>query len=265
MTENIQAYKTARVGAYSLEYRADLEPDKILAALAEPGTVLKMASRTVTRRVGDWVVKSPRPSLASMFRHTFMPAQSRRPWAAAVFLHENAVPIPEPVAFARRTFCGVVISVAVVSRYLDGCRNVEHYAKELLRRDRADLGPFLLRIADAVSRLTATGAYHSDLSGKNIFTANGSDFYFIDLDAVHLQTLYTEDLRFKNHVQLYDSFCDFADDSLLAPFLSRMLPDQYRVREWAPRVKEAQQKRRAAQIEIWKKQGKWPRSDEESP
>ena len=87
-------------------------------------------------------------------------------------------------------------------------------------------------------------AFHADLSGKNIFTKDGSKFYFIDLDGVVLSAHYTEELLLKNHIQLYDSFCDFCDHNTLARFHARMLPETEHLETWMRRVVEGQRARR---------------------
>ncbi len=138
-------------------------------------------------------------------------------------------------------------AAAYVCEYLDGWVDVEQYAREMLRGGASSdaIPPYLENIADAVNKLTAAGAYHSDLSGKNIFTASGEAISFIDLDDVRLDTPYTQSLRFRNHVQLFDSFCDVWGRDLLGPFIERMLPSGCNAELWHKRLAEAQRVRRA--------------------
>jgi hypothetical protein len=164
------------------------------------------------------------------------------------------------MAYIERSAFGIIWFNATISERLAGFRNVERYAAEELDvdRDPDHIRHFLGSLAASVNALGAAGAYHSDLSGKNIFTNDGKTFYFIDLDAVYLHTACGDRLRLLNHVQLYDSFCDQFPDALLGPFIEKMIPDENRPGNWLGRVRAAQQKRRAITEAKWRKQGRLP-------
>lgn len=203
----------------------------------------------MTRRVGPWVVKASRAQGGlGVLKRTLQRARYRGAWAASHFLARRGVCVPQPHAFVEEGRFGVIVGNALVTEYLDGCRNVEHYAAGLAASSD-EVAQFLGRLADAVNGLIATGAYHTDLSGKNIFTCDGETFYFIDLDGVVLDLVPTDGQRMKGHVQLYDSFCDLWGADLLDPFIGRMHPDASDQAAWLHAVHEGQRARRAEHMQ----------------
>jgi serine/threonine-protein kinase RIO1 len=251
------AIRAERAGGWLVYYRADCSLDRIFAAAASPGEVLKQSSKTRTRRVGEWVVKESRFNCGrGLLKHTFRRERYRRAWRAALFLHAHGISVPAPVALIERSAGPVVLGNVFITEYLDGHHNVEDYARGLLGARQGDVDVFLAGIAEAVNALCASGAYHADLSGKNIYTKDGSRFWFIDLDEVVLNRPYTDKQRLENHAQLYDSFCDIWDSDVLEPFIVRMLPACYDAQAWLSRVRRAQKQRRDRQIAIWRRQGK---------
>lgn len=224
----------------------DVRVEAVWDALTRPGEVLKESKKGRVRRVGDWVIKESRDR-AGILKYALRKSRYRRAWAAAHYLRRHGVLVPEPVAFVEHGLPGLPVSNTMVSVYLEGCRNVEKFLLAIVQRgagkDTVEL--FLARLAGAVNQLCASGAYHADLSGKNIFTLDGTRFYFIDLDAVEIECGYTDDLRLKNHIQLYDSFCDVLNDALLTPFIQRMIHPGIDPRQWLPKVREGQLQRRA--------------------
>jgi hypothetical protein len=235
---------TSRRGFYRVYHQEDLPVERVLDALNGPGEVLKVSGKSVTRRVGSWVLKESRVQAGlGIVKHTVLRARYRQAWIAGNHLFEHGVSVPRPHAFVEKGGFGIILGNVLITDYLEGCCNVEQFA---LRLDRdSEIEAFLSGIAGAVNALTATGAYHADLSGKNIFTGDGSKFYFIDLDGVVLNRSYTDASRMKNHVQLYDSFCDRWPPGVLDPFIARMLPAGYDVSGWLRAVHEGQAKRRA--------------------
>lgn len=247
-----------RVGGRTIWLREGVEPEAVLEALEAPGDVLKESSKSLTRRVGDWVVKVSRfEGGLGVLKHTLFRNRYRQAWRAANHLKDRGVRVPSPIAYVERGWLGVIVGNAYVSEYLDGYVNVERFAAGMAG-EMPPLGPprirgggapdaqaFFSGLARAVNALNASGAYHADLSGKNIFTRNGTSFCFLDLDGVVLGKPYTEARRMKNHVQLYDSFCDVYDETVLGPFVSQMLPADIDASEWLVRVKAGQRVRRA--------------------
>lgn len=259
---NDMSVHVTRKDGLTFHLRGGTTPEGVLAALAVPGERLKESKKSLTRRVGDWVIKESLPqSGIGPLKHTFRRSRYRQAWVAANFLANRGVLAPEPIALVERTFLGVILKNIFICEYLDGFVNVEEFVKHLISANTTPipqssksptpsyfqrvLQDFFAGLAAAVNRLTDTGAYHTDLSGKNIFTRFGKTFCFIDLDAVVVGKRYTDDLRMKNHVQLYDSFCDFVGDDFLVPFISSILPNGHHVRDWFPNVREAQRARRA--------------------
>lgn len=235
-----------------------LTAEEVAGGLQLPGVVLKQSKKSLVCRMGGWVVKTDRaPLVLRVLRHTFRRGRYRRAWVAAHHLHGHGVGVPRPLAYGEDGVPGLGWRNQLVTEYLPDHLNVEDYLRRLVR---AGAGPvaieaFLHGLADAVNKLAATGAYHADLSGKNILTPDGRAFAFVDLDAVVLDAAYDDARRLRNHVQLYDSFCDELADPLLAPFIMRMLPPGHDPRVWLPRVRQGQRKRRARVLARWEKEG----------
>lgn len=237
-----------RHGWRSVYVDGNVDPDTVLAALDEDGEILKESKKAVVRRVDRWVVKqSGAPKMLSILRHTARRNRYRRGWLAARRLMRRGVGAPKPVAYVETGLGRIVTGNAFISEYLYGCTNVEECVRTLVHAGAGPdtLATFLDGLAGAVNDLVAAGAYHEDLSGKNIFTRDGSRFYFIDLDAVELDVPYTDDRRLKNLVQLYDSFCDELTDAFLAPFIACMLAPDQDPRVWMPKVRAGQSTRRS--------------------
>jgi len=235
-----------RHGALAIYLMPGIELAEVLDALDRSGELLKDSRKGNVRRVGDWVVKESAPSLLGTVKRTIRRARYRQAWLSALHLRTNGVRVPEPIAFVEMRRLGVISGHAQITRYLQGHRDVERFAVGLVRRGagRDTLVLFLDALAEAIRGVEAAGVWHADLSGKNILTADGANFTFIDLDAAQPDTAYSEERRLKNHVQLYDSFCDFINDQLMVPFIQRLLPADIDHRVWLPHVRFVQQKRR---------------------
>ena len=250
---------TTRPGL-TIYHRPEIEPERVLDALSG-GEILKESSKSLTRKVGDWLVKSSRFDYGrGPLKHTVFRSRYRRAWRAAWRLQDHGIQVPAPYAMVERHCLGAILGNTFISGYLDGFVTVEEYAGRLVAAKASphDVRQFLADIADAINALCAAGAYHADLSGKNILTNDGKTFYFIDLDTVVLDRPCSDRLRMKTHIQLYDSFCDRWGIDHLGPFVQRMLPSTCDQEHWLDAVQAAQQARRARQIERWRKQGRLP-------
>lgn len=248
-----------RSGGRMITHVAEVSSSEVLNALRQQGVALKISKNYVVRRVGEWVVKESRfRGGAGPLRHTIQRARYRRGWVTSNWLEDHGVPVPKPIAFVERSLFGIIMGNALVAEYLDGCVNVEVWAARLVegKVSQERIVAFLAGLAGVLNRLAESGAYHSDLSGKNIFTCDGSGFRFIDLDGVVLDVPYTSERRLRNHVQLCDSFCDLLDEGLLRAFFGLMLPDGTDADDWFARVREGQKERRNRQEEIWRRQGR---------
>ncbi len=236
-----------RKGLRRIYTAQDLPQETLDGILAEPGTVLKETPKIRVRHCGAYIIKETRGALLlRVLKLTFRRSHYRRAWDAALYLHQHGLHVPPPIAYIEHGLAGLVYRTTTITAYLEEHRNVEQFLDALVQRGagRDTLDTFLAGLARAVNALTETGAYHADLSGKNILTRDGATFYFIDLDAVQLATECTEAQRQKTHVQLYDSFCDRLSDQLLVPFIVAMLPPSIDPRIWMPQIRKAQQRRR---------------------
>ncbi len=265
-----EKYHPVRRGLHVYHLHPDLSVDQARKILAQPGDTIKRSRKSVVRRVGPWLIKESRRNLTGLLKHTFRRSRYRGAWEASLHLSRQGIDVPEPIAFIETRFSGVILGNTFITRYLEWHRNVEQFLLALVQRGggKDTIALFLERLADAVNRLRAAGAYHADLSGKNIFTRDGVRFYFIDLDGVVLNAEYTEERCMKNMVQLYDSFCDLLNDAMLVPFIGRMLGPDHDLRLWMPRIRKAQQERRLLTARRLEKQGKtrrplWTSADDQ--
>lgn len=238
--------------------RKDVSPDQLQQMLAHPQETLKETGKSRVSRLGHWVIKRRKATggstaLASLIRRETL----RKPWYATHFLRAHGVRVPEPLAYVEYGFSGIVSSTAFVFQYLEHCKDVESYLFDFIREgaDIEAVSGFLSNLAYSINLVEKSGAWHSDLSGKNIYTGDGRVFYLIDLEAVDLKAEYTQERRMKNHVQLYDSFCDALTDTLLFPFIKEMTPDSIDLRLWMPEVRRIQEERRARVEQHWEKYG----------
>lgn len=236
--------------------RQDVDEKQLQALLTYEGEVLKTSEKSRVRRLGHWVIKETRHGLASgLVGHGR--SRSRAPWIALHYLRQHGVRVPEPLAYVEYGRLGMVKAGAQIFQYLSFSYDVETYLSMRIREgvDGEAIAAFLAELARAVNKLGESGAWHADLSGKNIMTRDGAQFYFVDLEAVEIGCVYDDEKRLKNHIQLYDSFCDALSDALLVPFIEAMLPNNLDLRVWMPRVRQAQRERRARIEARWAKYG----------
>ena len=246
-TKVYDGYIVTQVGTLRLYCGSGQSPQALLQAIKGGGEIIKTSRKSETRRVGEWVVKRSRlENGLGPIKRTLARGRYRRAWVAANYLRDHGVCVPEPLAYGEWTLSRLVLGNVMVTRFLSGHVNVEVYAAGLEKQAGAQdaLDGFFAGLASAVNGLSAAGAYHADLSGKNIFTKDGNEFYFIDLDGVVLRKRYSDGLRLKNHVQLYDSFCDFCRYDMLARFIGRMLPEGSHSNAWLQAVELGQKIRR---------------------
>ncbi len=247
LLELYSGHVLSEMGKLRLYHRAELDPQVLLEAIKGGGEVLKTSSKTETRRVGEWVIKRSRLEKGlGPVKRTLARGRYRRAWIAGNFLHAHGVRVPEPLAYGEWTLSKLVTGNVMVTRFLSDCINVEKYAAQLVRDSASQetVDAFFTDMAFDINRFTSAGAYHADLSGKNIFTKDGTEFCFIDLDSVVLGKRYTDALRLKNHVQLYDSFCDFCSHDTLTRFIGRLLPPGAQLNAWLQSVEHGQKMRR---------------------
>ncbi|NLN94270.1 MAG: hypothetical protein GX130_13330 [Candidatus Hydrogenedens sp.] len=253
-----EGFLRSRIRGGTAWMRADVNAEQLQQMMGHEQEVLKETDKSKVSRLGHWIIKrrktsGGRTALASLARRNML----RMPWYANHYLRQRGVPVPEPLAYVEFGYGGVVTSTASLFQYLNQCRDVEHYLFEFIRQgaDVEAISSFLFNLARAFNTLEKSGAWHGDLSGKNIYTGDGKRFYFIDLEAVELKVPYTEERRMKNHVQLYDSFCDALTDTLLFPFIKEMTPESIDLRVWMPEVRRIQEERRTAVEQRWEKYG----------
>ena len=260
MSPNPHAIVVTRVGRMRVWRRADVPVEDVLAVIGSTGETLKRNAKSVTMRVGGYVVKlSQGPIPIQLVKHTFQRERYRRGWRAALHLEEHGIPAPRAIAHVEWGVAGLVWRHATVTTFLAECRDVEHEYDARVKNGAARdaLSRYLDRLAEAVNALLATGALHTDLAGKNILTKNGEAFFFIDLDGIELGTPLDDTRLLQLYVQLYDSFIDRCDDGLLMPFLQRLLPKpEADFDVWLSRVKAAQAVRRARTLAAWAAEGK---------
>ncbi len=239
--------------------RADISCERLLETIAAEGEILKISPRSETRRVNGLVVKgSAGGALKGLLERSIRRNRFRRGWAAGLYLEQQGVSVPRVEGFVETGRWGMISGSYLIMEYLEGTCNVERFMAEMIQDGASEnrIRTFLRELAQALNGLQEAGAFHQDLSGKNILTRKGEIFYFIDLESILPVEQYTRKMHYKNHVQLYDSFCDFLGDDMLEPFLAQMLPQDQDYATWSKVVRRGQAARRSRQISIWRKQGK---------
>ena len=248
-----------KTGAAIVYRKKHFPPDTLARVLKLPGEVLKRGIST-TRRVEGYVIKSAPQGPIATVKRTFGQYPQRRGWTSALWLEARGINVPPPRAYVEFRRLGFKIGACLVSGYLDGLSNVEAFARTMVKSNASEnrVLAYLSALATAVNDLSATGAYHRDLSGKNIFTRDGETFTFIDLDSVEIDVPWTDERRLKNLVQLYDSFCDYWPDQVLKHFIAALSPENGDKDAWFSRVREGQAQRRKRVEAIWRRKGKVP-------
>lgn len=176
-----------RIPGLRILRRADTPVDRIVAALAEPGELLKRSHKSETARVGGWVIKrSVGPAPVQLAKLSLFRSRYRRGWTAACHLFASGVPAPAPVAFVEYTRAGFIRGNALITEFIDGCVDVEAHLDQMLASGAppAAIHGYLARLAEAVNALADCGAHHTDIAGKNILTRLGQLFFFVDLDGI---------------------------------------------------------------------------------
>ena len=250
---------TEQCGNAVVHHRKDIDCQYILDTISAEGEVLKTSPKSITRRVGDLVVKAcSGGDVRGLLNRSIRRNRYRRGWFAGLYLEQQGIAVPRVEAFVETGRWGFIAASYLVMDYLERECNVERYALELVQNETPEesIRAFLRGLAQAVNELRGAGAFHQDLSGKNIFTRDGERFYFIDLESIVPAERHTRKMLFRNHVQLYDSFCDLLGDDLLEPFLAEMAPEEQDYAVWAKLVRRGQAARRTRQIAIWRRQGR---------
>ena len=264
MTELLpnEDYAKRRIPGTNVYAPSDLSLEELTTALKEPGETLKQSKKATTRRVNNWIIKnSSGPALKNTLKFTFRREHYRSAWYAAHYLLKRDIKVPQPIAYLERSHLGCITGNTFVTENLADHRSAPRFLQALGDQgaEQETITRFLEALAGTIQALEATGAYHADLAAKNILTSDGETFYFIDLDAITLDQPYTNEMRLKNHVQLYDSFCDYLNDSLLVPFIQRMLPQDIDARVWLPALRTAQTERRRFIRKPWRPRQKMPK------
>jgi len=243
---------------FSVWSRPSIEVDDVLTAIQEPGDILKESPKAITWRTGPWVIKESGGGPRIAMKQILAGKQRRLAFDAALFFEKQNIPAARAVAYVEQSVAGLTYQSWTVTKYLDGGVDVEAFLDQMIQNKakNADIKRYLAGIASAVNALVNTGAQHRDLAGKNILTNDGETFHFIDLDAVVIGRGYSDEDRIKNHVQLYDSFCDQINDTYLEPFIAAMGTTTENIAMYMGAIKKAQQRRRARTEAIWGREGK---------
>jgi hypothetical protein len=254
-----EGYSCAQCKYGKAYFRQDVSPGQLEMMLTADAEILKETSKTQVGAIGHWIIKERRSGLGrSILSRADNRGKHFRAWCAGNYLRKHGVLVPEPLAYVEKGVGHVITRSWHIFQNLLHHQDVETYLSNMILKgaDGMLLSSFLAHLAVSINALCSSGAYHGDLSGKNIYTRDGYRFYLIDLDAVELGDEYTDAKRLKNHVQLYDSFCDALTDALLVPFIGKLLPESMDLRVWMPKVRSAQEARRTKLEAAWVKNGR---------
>jgi len=242
-----------------IEHDPAVDPGALLDAIDQAGVVVKQSRRTAVRRVGEWAIKEAAGRhLLLRLDLSLRPGRYTKAWTLGLRMQEAGISVPAPVASVSRQRFGMCTYRATVSAWLEGWSDVEDAARSLhaTGADGPEIATFLDGIAALYNRLSDAGFQHADLSGKNIYCRRGDaglEYALIDLDSAEAVPV-TPEQRFRNAVQLHDSFCDLWDGDTLAPMVLAVVGAPATDRATLARVIEAQQARRARIEAIWARQ-----------
>ena len=110
--------KITRRGFHAIHTLGATDIDEILEMLESGGEVLKSSHKSVTRRVGDWVVKRSRWNKGiGPVKHTVLRQRYRQAWNAARHLQAHGVPVAPPRAFVETCAFGFIAGHTLVTDY----------------------------------------------------------------------------------------------------------------------------------------------------
>ncbi|MCH7958912.1 MAG: hypothetical protein IID08_02205 [Candidatus Hydrogenedentes bacterium] len=223
-----------RQGLLTIHTLDGTDVDAVVNAVESRGEILKSSHKSLTRRVGDWVVKTSRfNSGIGPLKHTLRRQRYRQAWNAARHLQAHGVPVATPRAFVETSALGLIFGNTLVTDYLEGYSSIEEYLPALKQdADDAGIENFLSRLAEALRGIERADAVQEDFTGADILTRNGEDVFFIDLDAVRLGVPYTDDLRALNHAQLWFSMRHACTEEQIRHFLDVLKPSAPSLDEW---------------------------------
>ena len=242
-----------------IEHDTQVAAAAIVEALDGNGTLIKQSRRTTVRRVGEWAIKeaaarNPLQRLDLSFR----PERYTKAWDLGLAMRKVGITVPAPLAVVSRQGYGLCSYRATVTAWLEGWQDVEDAARALhaAGADAEAIARFLDGIGVLYTRLSDAGFQHADLSGKNIYCKpreTGFEYALIDLDSAEARPV-TPEMRFRNAVQLHDSFCDLWDDDILGPMVLAVMGVPDGDTGTLQRVVNAQKERRARIEAIWARQ-----------
>lgn len=259
LTSGLENIVTELCEGVLVHHRGDIGCQRILEIISAEGDVLKASPKYITRRVDAYVVKaSSGGPLHGWMNGIVRRKRYRRGWMAGLYLEQEGVKVPRVHALAETKRWGFTGASCLVMDFLEGTTNVERFAADRVQDGATpeELRGFFRGLAQSITSLRQARVFHRDLSGKNILTRDGKEFFFIDLESVYPAERYTRKMHFKNHVQLYDSFCDFVGDDVLDVFLFELLPENEDYARWSKIVRRGQAARRTRQLARWRRQGR---------
>ncbi len=243
MTGENTTVRPVRLGLARVWSTGLLDAAELVKIAQQPGDRLWQSSKSDVERVDNWVVKRSRlQGGVGPVRLTAQRERYRRPWTAGRHLETHGVAVPPIAGYIEWRFAGAIWANALVTRYLDGFRNLRDYIEQESPWTETNMNAFLHRLSKAVDDVSKAGAYHSDLADKNVLTQNGTEFYFVDLDAVTIGGKQTREQRLRNVVQLSDTFHDLWPADRCEE-LARLLCPNSNDTTWVQDVKDGLQQR----------------------
>ncbi len=232
--------RTEGHGLRTLYLCEGIEADAVLEALQTPGEMLKDGDKRIVRKVGDWVIKESRFNKGvGPLKMTTNPQRYRNGWLSSLEMMRLGLPVPKTIAYVEHHLCGVIWRSTFIYEYIPEALPLNEYLHSLndAGKDQAP-EPFFQGLAAALHQLAQARVLHRDLKPLNVLTANGKDFYFIDLDEAFLDHDFLPEHRLRNQVQLLDGMRTAWTREQYNDFLEASIPAGEEVESWKKRVWE---------------------------
>lgn len=228
------------LGAKTIYLCEGISVEEVVSALNTPGEILKNGDKRIVRRVGGWVIKESRFHKGiGPLKMTTNPKRYRNGWLASLEMMEMGLPIPKSIAYVEQRVAGIIWKNFFIYEYIEDALPLINYTLKLNEAERENTyKAFFSGLARTLNQLADARVLHRDLKPLNILTANGEDFYLIDLDEAFCNTDSLPEHRLRNQIQLLDGLRKLWTREHYDFFLEASLPAGEDLESWKKRVWE---------------------------
>jgi tRNA A-37 threonylcarbamoyl transferase component Bud32 len=219
-------FQALDLGPFKGLIRPDACIPEMLEALSDPDSLLNASDllfKNSARTKAGRVMIGERPFFLKRYNqrgmiHTaktiFRSSRPLRDYRLAVYLIQNGVNTPAPVAILEERKLGLLMRSYLVTEYVSGERIRTFMSRRL--KDAGWGAGTVARVAGLIAGLHKSGVCHGDLKANNILMENGEGkerLWLIDLDGARLKSDISDRDRMADLGRLLTSFSD-----ILPPF-----------------------------------------------